>query len=207
MSDTPAEQAESRAIRRRWISLGEAVAVAGVVIAGLTWWSGYSERRAEHEEKRIERVVQAKAAGRVTLTATPRQDGTSLALKDARHTITAIDVRFPPTLGIGEQSAVLEPAIEGEWIAKPVLRVTDGGPDEVEGRLPVAITAHWSDGEGDRTGIAIYDVVFRTEGRTLLGRKLTLRGILLRERVSGDASARLDALWAVEAKRLAALKG
>ena len=205
--ETAAEKAETRAIRRRWITLGEAVAVAGVIIAALTWWSNWSERRTEHAQEQVEHAARTRAASRVTLTATPQKGGESLALADAAHAITAIDVRFPPALGVAQQSSVLEPAIEGDWLAKPLLAATDGGPDDLEGRVPLAITAHWTDGERDHTGTAIYDVVFRTEGRALLGRKLSLRGILLRERVNGDASARLDALWAVEAKRLAALKG
>ena len=43
--ETPQQQAaEAAAIRRRWITLGEVLAVAAVLISALTFWNSYQER-------------------------------------------------------------------------------------------------------------------------------------------------------------------
>src|SRR3546814_13680694 len=57
-----------------------------------------------------------------------------------------------------------------------------GGPDEVEGRLPILITSDYWDADQHRTDTAIYAVVWRIEGRLLRGRMLRLKGLVLRER-------------------------
>ena len=52
MSDTPSERAEAAATRRRWITLAEVVAVAGVLIGALTLYTNWSDRRADEEGDR-----------------------------------------------------------------------------------------------------------------------------------------------------------
>jgi predicted negative regulator of RcsB-dependent stress response len=44
---TPEEKREAAAIRRRWITLGEILAVIAVLISGLTLWNSYSDRSAD----------------------------------------------------------------------------------------------------------------------------------------------------------------
>ena len=44
---TPEAKAEAAAARRRWLTLAEIVAIAGVVIAGLTLWNNWQGREAE----------------------------------------------------------------------------------------------------------------------------------------------------------------
>ena len=58
--ETPAAKAEAARIRRRWLTLGEILAVAAVAISGLTFWNSYSERR--HTEEA--RVAESRAATR-----------------------------------------------------------------------------------------------------------------------------------------------
>jgi hypothetical protein len=200
--ETAAEQAvakaEAAATRRRWITLGEVVAVAAVVISGLTFWNSWSERQDAAAERQAERAAESKEkalSSAVLLTGTAQDDGASLVLSDPAHRIQQIEVRFPKTLGVSSQTSVLEPQIEADWIAAPMLKLTDGGADRREGRLPVAITASYWDADIQRTSTAIYDLVWRTEPRTLQGRTLKLRGVILRERVSGDGQARIDGMW------------
>lgn len=200
--ETAAEQAvakaEAAATRRRWITLGEVVAVAAVVISGLTFWNSWAERRDAAAERQAERAAESKekaVGGAVLLTGAAQDDGATLALSDPAHRIQQIEVRFPKALGVPARTSVLEPEIDAEWIAEPLLKMTDGGPDRREGRLPVAITASYWGAETQRQSTAIYDLVWRTEPRTLQGRALKLRGVILRERVSGNGQARIDAMW------------
>ena len=108
----------------------------------------------------------------------------------------SIDVRFPSALAAGTHQALVEPRIEAGWVAKPLLALTDGGPDAQDGRVPVLVTADWWDADTHRADRAVYDLVWKTQGRVLRGRVLRLEGVVLRER--GGSQARIDQLWAKE---------
>jgi len=196
--DSPAERAETRAIRRRWISIGEAVAVAGVVIAGLTFWSGYQDRRDASAEKAATRASEAseKTASRhrVTLvTSSMDKDGIVFAAGSG-CTLQTTDVAFPTALGVGERNTVVTHRIEADWIARPMLKLTDGGADRREGRVPVLISATCTDEDGERSETATYDLLWRTEpGGLIGGRSFTLRGLV--RRAAGGDQRRLDASW------------
>ena len=190
------ERAEAAATRRRWVTLAELVGVAGLLIAALSLWMSWTDRRSDEQEKRAEKASEIKARTLVLLTATPEQGGARLALKDDAHQIQSIDVRFPAALGVNAQTSVLEPHIDADWFSRPILEATDNGPDARQGRVPVLITSSYWDADKQRGDSAIYDIVWQTEGRLLRGRALRLQGILLRERTS--KAARLEALWARE---------
>lgn len=199
--ETPQERAEARAIRRRWISIGEAVAVAGVVIAGLGFWNSYQERQDAAAERTVARqaeaadkAAQAKARERVRLvTTTVDANGIGFAAQEG-CALQSSDIRFPAALGGGAQSTVLTHRIEAEWLAAPLLKLTDGGADRQEGRLPVLIAATCTGADGDHRETAIYDLLWRTEpGGVLRGRALRLRGLVRRE--GGGDARRLDAMW------------
>jgi hypothetical protein len=190
------DRAEAAATRRRWVTLAEVVGVAGLIIAALSLWMSWSDRRADEQEKQAEKASESKARTLVLLTATPEHGGARLALKDEAHAIQSIDVRFPAALGVSAQTSVLEPHIQSDWFADAILKATDGGPDAREGRLPVLITSSYWDADKQRSDSAIYDVVWQTEGRVLRGRTLRLKGVVLRERTSQPA--RLEAIWARE---------
>lgn len=203
MSDNPipepeipaAERAEERAIRRRWITLGEIVAIAAVAISALTFWSNYSERKSDDAERRAEKASAAEAKATVTLTGTPADDGKTLKLAAGGQDIQGVRVRFPAALALSPQESLVEPRIEAKWFSAKLLDMTDGGPDTREGKLPVLITADWWDGERHLSETALYDIVWKTEGRVLRGRELTLKGLVLRRRMRADGPAQLDAAW------------
>lgn len=208
MSDERQEKAEARAIRRRWISLGELVAVAGVLIAALTLWLNYADRRDSSAAEAAKAAAAQRKAARATLIGKPERGGERVTLSDpGQPALASIDVAFPRTLGIAAQTAVVDPRIEADWVRNALLKATDGGSDAVRGTLPVLITATISDGDRPATDRAIYDLVFATKGRTFGGRALTLEGAVFRERIGAGGQARLDALWATEAKRLLAAVG
>ena len=192
------ERAEAAATRRRWITLAELVGVAGLLIAALSLWMSWSDRRADQQERQAEKASETKVKTLVLLTATPEKDGRRLALKDSAHEVQSIDVRFPASLGLAAQSSVLDPRIESSWFADAILKMVEKGPDKREGRLPVLITSNYWDADQQRSDSAIYDVVWFTEGSFMgvSGRSLRLKGILLRERTASPA--RLDAIWAKE---------
>lgn len=194
MSETSGQE-QDRATRRRWITLAELVAVAGVLIAALTLYLGWADRRADEATRRAETSSAARERSRVDLKATVENDGATLTLTDERHDLSELVVTFPRALGASTQRPA-ETAIEAEWVAAPLLKLTDGAADERTGRLPVLLTVRYWDGDAARTATGIYDLVWKTEGRMLRGRTLTLEGLRLRER--GGGQARLDAIWTRE---------
>ncbi len=193
---TPQERKDAAATRRRWVSLAEAVAVAGVIIGALTLWMSWSDRRSDEAAKVATETAEAREKARVDLSATVEDGGRTLALKDERHDLSDAVVAFPKSLGIATQRPSGDPAIDADWFAKPLLTLTDGGPDERTGRLPVLLTVRYWDGDTARTATGIYDVVWKTEGRMMRGRALTLQGLRLRQR--GGSQAQLEAAWARE---------
>ena len=184
------ESVEERTRRRRWLNLAELVAVAGVLIAAAGLYLTWSDRR-----DRVAADTQAaRDTGRYEIRATPADDGGSLVLRqDERHEVESMTIAFPAALGVGRREA-LAGKIERDWFAKPLLKATDGGADDQTGTLPVFVEVRYADGDATRTASGIYDVVWRTQGRTFpLGRSLKLEGLRLRAR--GGTAARLDALW------------
>lgn len=198
MNESRSERAESRAIRRRWLTIGEIVAVAGVAIAALTWWSNHQERRddaADREVARLtERAERQAARHRVTLFATRAdREGVEFHAQPGCALQTS-DIEFPSALGVASRNTVITHRIEADWLAAPMLKLTDGGADRREGRLPILISATCTDERGNRDETAIYDLLWRTEpGGLIGGRRLVLRGIVRRQ--SGGDLRRLDALW------------
>jgi len=190
------ERAEARAIRKRWVTLAEIVAVAGLLISATGLWLTWSERRNDDQEKRVEKVTEARTRSLVRLTAVPEHGGESLVLKDAEHDVQSVDIRFPKELGVAAQTSILTPHIEAAWIKDALVEATKTGPDKRDGRLPVLVSASYWDGDQQRTDTAIYDVVWQIEGKLLGGHTLKLKGMLLRERTA--SAARLDRVWATE---------
>ncbi|GAA4776062.1 hypothetical protein GCM10023219_24550 [Stakelama sediminis] len=210
----PKPDASAERNRKRWFTLAEILGIAALLISGATLWNNVRMRESQEAARSEAQVREAHAkqiarrdASLVTLDGTARHDGKVLALQDmAGHRIQTMQVRFPASLDIAAQRLVLDPEIKASWFASKILDLTDGGPDRVEGQLPVEITSEYWDHDNRVTDSAIYDVVFNTEGRLIGGRKLKLKGVVLNQRVSGDAGARLDNLWTAERKRLQSKK-
>lgn len=190
------ERAEARAIRKRWVTLAEIVAVAGLLISATGLWLNYSERRSDDRDKRLEKVTEARARSLVRLIATPEHGGQSLALKDAEHDVQSVDIQFPKALGVAARTSILTPHIEAAWIKDALVDASKNSPDDREGRLPVLVRASYWDGDRQRTDTAIYDLVWQIEGRLLGGHTLRLKGLLLRERTASPS--RLDSIWAAQ---------
>lgn len=193
------ETAEQARTRRRWISLAEFVAVAGLVIAAATLYLNWSDRREERAEHTAETASAKKTGGIATLSGEVTDGGDAIALSDPGHTFSAATVRFPSPLGVPARDAMPGPRISADWFAAPLLKLTDEGTDDRTGRLPVLISVTCWDGDARRHDTALYDILWRTEGRMLRGRKLVLTGFALNDRAA--SSAALEKAWAREKPR------
>lgn len=199
MSRSGSEAREQAATRRRWISLAEFVAVAGLLIGALTLYLNWSDRRDDRLAAESTKAGEARERARIDLSASAENDGRALLLKNERHDITDISVRFPGALGVGVKRSGARPMIEAAWIETALLKATDGGPDDREGRLPVLVTARYLDGDTPRSATDTYDLIWKTDGRVLRGRSLSLEGLRLRER--GGSQGTIDTLAKRDLKR------
>jgi len=196
--ETPTQAAEAAAIRRRWITLGEILAVIAVLISGLTLWNSYSERSATEAERAAEKKQQAAKSQALVLKAEGGRKRIKLSAIDPGHALQSQSIAFPSSLGIDPIEGLVEPRIEAGWIkdaAKKAREAGSGGRQEGDARLPVSIATRFVSGGQTYSDIAIYDVGYRRESG-LLGSEVDLLGLSLVERVSAkDAAARLDAIW------------
>jgi hypothetical protein len=197
--ETRAEAAEAAAIRRRWITLGEILAVIAVLISGLTLWNSYSERSASEAERAQEKQRQAARSRALVLKADGGRKRLNLAAVDPAQAIQSQTIAFPSALGVKTIETLIEPRIEAGWIEKAAKKARDAGAaGKASGdlRLPVAIGTRFVAGGETFEDIAIYDVGYRREGSLLGGSDVDLLGLSLVERVPvRNAQAQLDSLW------------
>ncbi|MDB5671978.1 MAG: hypothetical protein JWO25_2937 [Alphaproteobacteria bacterium] len=207
--ETPAQAAHAAAVRRRWITLGEILAVVAVLISGLTLWNSYKERSANEAERSEARQHAAVQSQRVVLKASGGHKRLVLSALDPAQAIQSQTILFPSALGVAAIGDVIEPRIEADWIKEPAKKAREAAGDKPEGegdlRLPVAITTRFVSGGETFTDAAVYDVGYRRDRGLLGGSDVALLGLGLVERVpAGSAQKRLDALWKSRAKPAAA---
>jgi len=205
MSDdrqTTAERKEAAAIRRRWITLGEVLAVIGVLISGLALWNSWSERSSAERERVAEKAKQASVSRVVVLKANGSGKRLALTAHDPDQAVQSQTLLFPSAFGLGAFDTT-EPRIEADWVKRAVRKAHDKD-EKVRGdaRMPVAITTRFVADGRTFADTALYDVGYKESGGGLLGGSdVELRGLSLIERTTAaKAQARLDALWAGRAK-------
>ncbi|TGX55253.1 hypothetical protein E5A73_05965 [Sphingomonas gei] len=196
-----ARAAESAAIRRRWITLGEVLAVIAAFISALTLWNSWSERSDSKADQQAEAQRASARVATLVLIATNSGDET-LVLKpaSAEQTVQSQRILLPASLGVAPVETTGESRIEAKWFERPLEKAREAAhlPDNSRGdeRLPmVIITRFLADGE-PHEDVALYDVGYTISGKFLSGHKVTLRGLSLISRVkTAAAQAKLDARW------------
>jgi len=197
--ESPAQAAEAAAIRRRWITLGEILAVIAVLISGLTLWNSYSERSATELERAAEKKQEEERARNLVLAFEKSRKMLALFPLDQGQAIQSQTISFPTLLGISPIRTVGNPRIETGWIktATKKARGSNGDAAAVDDRrMPVAITTQFVAGGHTYTDVAIYEISYRREGSLLGGSEITLLGLALVEHSSTrSVQARLDKAW------------
>lgn len=193
--ETPQQAAEAAAIRRRWITLGEVLAVAAVVISGLTFWNSYQERSSAEAEKAAQKQEKSQKAQTLILSAAVDGRNLRLSARDPEQAIQGQTLAFPSTLGVKAVDTV-DPRIEAKWVEGAATKARKSGTRAAgDPRLPVAITTRFVSGDESYTDTAIYDVGYRVD-EGLLDSDVELLGLSLVERTTAkNVQARLDALW------------
>jgi len=210
MSETPQERAEAARVRRRWINLGELVAVLALIISALTLWNSYRERTTNEAEHAQQNAQSAKKAAILILKATPDKEGRTLSLtpRSDDQAIQSQKVSFPAKLGLSPAETSSDARIDRNWFASALVAARkEAGVSDAPGdaRIPVMIETHFLvDGE-EHVDRAVYELGYATSHGFLSGTDVHLRGLSRTGAVkSADAGQKqIDALWAT---RIAAKK-
>jgi hypothetical protein len=200
-SPTPEERNEAAAIRRRWITLGEILAVIGVLISGLALWNSWSERNSAERERVAEKAREANVSHSLLLKTSGGGKRLALAAHDPDQAIQSQTLIFPSAFGLGAFDTT-DPRIEAEWVKRAVRKAHEKD-EKVRGdaRMPVAITTRFvADGRAF-TDAALYDVGYKESGGGLFeGSEVELKGLsLIGRTTAAKAQERLDAFWAARA--------
>jgi hypothetical protein len=199
VSETPEERREAAKIRRRWITLGELLAIAAVVISALTLWNSYKERANSEAERSAESHKAEARAHVLLLKASVAHGGDSLGLAplDGDQVIQSQTIAFPAALGLSPVETTGDARIEAGWFAD-ALKKARGKNGRTSGdlRLPIAVTTRYVAGDAPLTDIALYAIGYGLEGRFLGGDAIRLKGLSLLRRVDAKhAQKALDAAW------------
>ena len=187
--------------RRRWVTVGEAVGVAALVVALLGYLDAHRERtEAKVDRAQAQRVETARAA--LVLTAQPTVDGSRLTLQPMRpgQAVQSQRYRFPAAVLDHEMEvAAAQPQIDRAWIGDGLIRALKaaGVAPEGEGELPLGVeTSYIEDGEA-RTDRSLYRLGYKVErGGLFGGPKVVLQGLsLVRRGVAGDLQPLVEAGW------------
>lgn len=204
MTDTPetAEESAARRTRRRWITLGEGLAVAAVLISALSLWNAYSQRTHSEAEQAAGQKQAAAKAATLLLKATPADEGRRLSLEplNPAQSIQSQTIAFPKALGVAPVNTTGDARIEVRWFEEGLKRARKAAGLEERSRgderLPVLLTTRYLADGAPREDVALYDVGYRISGRFLGGNTIRLRGLSLQRRLNvKTAPAALDAAW------------
>ena len=157
--------------RRRWVTFGEIIGVAALIISGLGLWISW---RSTQDDKPT-RVVEQKQAIPLTLRGTAARDGRELVLApvEAGHALESLTVTIngSPPIDVGSDGRLIADAVEAAL--KDRDRDRKGAA-----RVPVRITARYVEMGADRSGGGTYVLRYRWEGGGLFGgRSLRLVGL------------------------------
>ena len=198
MTETPEEKREAAAIRRRWITLGEILAVLAVLISAATLWNSYQERKGAEIERATAAQKENRAQSALVLKARPENDGKRLTLEPVAtdQVIQSQRVLFPAGLGVKPIETAGDSRIEAEWIADALKK---GGAERNNAgdlRVPVAIVSRFTTKDAMRTDVALYQLSYVRESHLLGGSSVRLRGLALVNKVTAaNAQAAVDRLW------------
>jgi hypothetical protein len=185
-------KAEAAATRRRWINLGEFVAVVGLIIAGVSLYLNYADRKADLADKQAEKTAETRDKARYEVKSSVRKNDVIISADD-RHQLGDVTVTFPSALGLSEQTSSTQ-TIPIDWYESGLRKAIDGDPHTQTGKLPILLTVNYFDGDTPMKTTGVFDIVWRTSNRIPpLSRELKI--VAMKRHESGGSQKRIDQLW------------
>lgn len=167
MSDNPETPAQKRA-RLRWVTLGEAIAIAALILSGIGLWHEFNKR----EEAKV--IIEKPTAIALALRGRAQDEGRTLEIAPAE------DSHALQSLTISANGSTVELGSDGLLDADDAENLLGKAATEVKGtqRLPVRVVARYVEAGTDKTATGSYSLAYRWQGGGLLGgRSLRLVGL------------------------------
>ena len=152
--------------RLRWVTLGEGIAIAALILSGLGLWHEWNKN-----DSRIAAAAQA-APIPLVLRGEEKNEGRKLEISpiEDSHELQSA------TVSLAGHKIALES--DGDLDADEVKAalggaIQDGGPH----RVPVRITARYVEAGKEKTATGSYQLTYRTKDKLIGGRSLRLVGL------------------------------
>ena len=189
MTETP----EART-RRRWITVGEIIGIAALVISGLSYWDAHQERVAP--PKAVSAPVKA-APLVLTGTVDAARDRIDLHPASSEQVIQTQTIRFPVVVRADAVDTTGNARIEAGWFDGGLRAALKGAKLHAgRHRLAVGIETSFVAGEATRTDRAVYDIGYTLHERLLRPDAVAIEGVSLVRRTGSDLQAAVDARFA-----------
>jgi hypothetical protein len=158
--------------RRRWINLGELIALAALIVSALGVWIAW---KSNNQDKPTP-VVEQRLAVPLALRGTPSGDGRMLTIvpADPAHALESLTVRIKGAspIDVGSDGRLAANDVE------PALKGRDKEAKDVAHNVSVRIDARYVEAGADRRGGGNYVLRYKWEGGGLFGgRSLHLVGL------------------------------
>jgi hypothetical protein len=195
------EEMSPKRLPIRWLTLAEIVAVAALVITGLSFWDSHRERIREDRERAAaasERQAEAKAAAlkqTFVMTGAREDDGGKVRLTSVNdgQMIQTQTVWFPTEIRSDSVETTGNPRLEAGWIENGLRK--HAGKAKT-GRVPVGVLTVFIEDGQTKTDRAVYQLGYSIHPRTLRADKVELEGLsVARRNVAGDLQAAAGNLW------------
>jgi hypothetical protein len=165
-------ETESQRQRRRWITFGELIALAALIVSALGLWINW---KSSGEDKPT-RIVEQRQSIPLTLRAKREDDGSSLAISpvEPTHALESLTVTLPG-------ASPIQVGSDGELAASDVESALKGHDQEPKDRtrsVQAKIDAHYVEAGKERRSSGTYTLRYMWKGGGLFGgRSLHLVGL------------------------------
>ena len=166
------ESAAARRARLRWVTLGESIAIAALIVSAAGVWISW---QSSYDDKGPTTVVEKRQAVPLALRGKPVDDGRVLEITpaEAEHALQSLNV-------IVAGSSAIDVGSDGELSASELESALGDKAAEGKGthRVQVRVDARYVEAGADKTASGSYVISYRWEGGGLLGgRSLRLTGM------------------------------
>jgi hypothetical protein len=179
------------------IRLSEVAGLIGVLIAGLSLFLTYADRRKD----KLEAAKQAQAQSVLILRGDGGGDRIRLVPANPGQVVQSQVFYFPAAVRSGSVQITGEGRVDADWFAAGLKKALHGKDDDgAEHSLPVSVaTTFMEDGEA-HTDLSLYQIGFTIHPRLLQAAQVRLEGVALGRRgLTGAPQGAANAAWARQA--------
>ena len=153
---------QERRERRRWITLGEVIAIAALIVSALGVWISWKSS----DDKGETRIVEQRQAIPLTLRASADRDGRTLVIApiESSHALESLTLALPG-------GKTIETGSDGNLDAASVESALGDSVKDSKGvqSVPVRIAARYVEAGADKKASGNYRLSYRWEGGGLFG--------------------------------------